>query len=294
MSPNPLRILVVHNPVAGRWRRARLQKLLSLLESRGHSVSIKLTQQRGDAREAARTVLDVDILVAAGGDGTVNEIVSGLCARIDGEALPAIAFLPLGTANVLAWELVLPRNPQGLADLIDGGKTLATRPGNANGQVFFLMASAGLDARAVAAVRGSEKRWLGAAAYVLAALRTIAAPSPEYTVTIDGRTERAYTVIVTRSRHYGGPFVLTPNAGLGTDQLHAVLLPSRGFWAVLKYGVALAFGRLHKRHDVIVASGERVAVTGPDDEPVQLDGDAATHLPLSVTLESRQVRFLVP
>jgi len=153
-----LRVLLIHNPVAGTRRRRRLRKLLRHLERAGHQVRIRITKKRSDAREHARLAEGFDVIVAAGGDGTVNEVVDGLMVKPADEPLPKVAFLALGTANVLAWELKLPSRPAALARLIEAGNTVAMHPGIVNSRRFILMASAGLDARAVAAVKSLVKR----------------------------------------------------------------------------------------------------------------------------------------
>lgn len=288
------RILVIHNPVAGRGRRRRLRKLLKALAARGHVTRSRLTTHRGDAREVARLAEETDVIIAAEGDGTVNEIVDGLAARRPDQPLPALGFLPLGTANVLAWELGLPRDADGLVRLIEGGEVLQVLPGKANEHRFALMASVGLDARAVAAVGKTTKRLLGGAAYVLAAVQALRQAPPRYRVTIDGRAFEARTVIVTRARRYGGPFVLAPDAGLHTDGLQVVMLQSYGLLAAVRYGIALALGRLDRLDDVTEVCGRRVEIRGPTDEPVQMDGDVTMALPLDVSIDRRAVPFLVP
>lgn len=287
-------ILVIHNPVAGRRWRARVDRLFELLAEHGFKTHVELTAKRGDAREAARLAEGVDVIVAAGGDGTVNEIVDGLAARPAGQPIPAVAFLPLGTANVLAWELNLPRDPEGLVHLIETGTSVAARPGIANGHRFVLMASVGLDARAVAAVKSPLKRLLGGGAYVLAAVAALKAPAPNYAVTIDGQAFAARTVIVTRARRYGGPFSLAPAGGLETGAFQVVLMGSYGWRAALRYGAALALGRLHRLADVEVVTGRTVAIDGPSGEPVQIDGDIATTLPLAAEMDDWAVSFLAP
>jgi diacylglycerol kinase (ATP) len=284
-----LKILVIHNPIAGRRRRRRVRELLKILDARGHHVRAKLTTQAGDAHEAARDTVGLDIIVAAGGDGTVNEVVNGLCSKPADEPLPAIAFLPLGTANVLAWELRLPRSPAAVADLMEQGHTLAIQPGIANGRRFLLMASAGLDARAVAAVKTSVKRVIGGAAYVSAALKALGEPRPSYKVAVAGQEYDARTVIVTRASCYGGPFRLVLNANLASPALHVVIMQGYGWWSALRYGAALVSGRLHCLADVRVVETDSVEIEGPSFDPVQMDGDLMATLPLSISIEPQRV-----
>lgn len=289
-----LNILVIHNPVAGARRRRRLHKLLRALEKAGHRLRVRITKKRGDAREHARLADGIDVIVAAGGDGTVNEVVDGLIAKPADEALPAVAFLALGTANVLAWELDLPRRPAELARLIESGAGRDILPGIANGRRFLLMASAGLDARAVCAVRTLVKRWFGAAAYLLAAANVICLAPPRLTVEIDGRPMEAATVIVARARRYGGPFSLAPQAGISAEALHVVLLADYGLGPAFRYGWALARGRLHQLQDVTVLPAQAVHIIAADDEPFQIDGDDGGALPLVITIDDRAVRLIAP
>lgn len=288
------RILVIHNPIAGRRRKKLLQELVDLLEGGGHQVTVMLTTQQGDACDIAATVADMDIILVAGGDGTVNEVVNGLCRNDQQGPLPTIGFLPLGTANVLVHELGLPHTPKGLFVMLERGNQIRAYPGIANDHRFFLMVSAGLDARAVAGVTSKLKRKIGGGAYVIAAIKALFASPPLFQVNVDGQEHTARTVVISRARYYGGPFVLAPDGGLNTRSLHVILLKSYGFLSALKYGYGLLTGRLRKIKDVEYMTGMEVSVTQMTGEPVQIDGDIVTNLPLQVRMESRSIFFLVP
>ena len=284
------RVLVIHNPVAGRRKRKRLREFLRILDERGHRTRICLTKKPGDACDVARTTFDVDVIVCAGGDGTVNEVVNGLVARPERLPLPTLAFLPLGTANVLAWELDLPaRKAKKMVKQIENNRVLTVRPGLANGQRFFLMASVGLDARAVAAVRPGTKRLFGGGAYVMAAVKALAQPSPSYTVTVDGKSYQAATVIVARAKHYGGPFVLTPGAGIERNSLTILMINKYGLVPAIRYGAALVKGTLSTHQDVQIAIGDAVHIDGPMADPIQMDGDIKGQLPVAITVDPRQI-----
>jgi len=103
-------ILVIFNPAAGRGRNLakRLSRVVAELEHQGFTVTVLTTQAPGDAERLAREAdLAFDLIVAAGGDGTVNEVANGIFA-----APRPLAVLPLGTGNVLANEIGLPRDPR--------------------------------------------------------------------------------------------------------------------------------------------------------------------------------------
>ena len=299
------RILVIHNPTAGRRRARILQRFLRLLaENRGNDIHVEATTHQGHGREIARAADAIDIIVAVGGDGTVNEVVEGLCARPPGALFPAIAFLPVGTVNVLALELGLPRDPARAVAVIEQGNVLRVRPGIANDRRFLLMASVGLDARAVAAVTAPLKRRFGKLAYLLGAITALKAPPPSFEVRANGAVHEGRMVIAARARCYAGPFKLTPGGGLHTADVTVVIFKSYGILAALRYALAVAMGRLHRLDDVefltisdIQTANTQIAsiqIDGPENDPVQIDGDIATALPLRIALEDREVSILIP
>lgn len=293
-----LNILIIHNPVAGRplisrWRVRKLRLLQELLRERGHAVEMVLTEQAGDAELLAREVKSQDVIVAAGGDGTINEIVNGLCQREAVTKAPSIAVLPLGTANVLAWELGLPSDFRKVVKLIEGGKEKIVYPGVANDRRFILMASSGLDSRVVSSVKPGLKRLLGPSAYIVAAFSAIRQNPPMIRVSVNGQRLVANTVIVTRAGRYGGPFVIAPDADLGADDLYVILLPLYGLCAAFIYGISLAFNRLHKSRDVTFIKAKEIQFENARDCKLQMDGDGPFDLPVSVSVDHIPVSILV-
>ncbi len=140
----PRRILVIFNPAAGSARRRaqRLRRIIAELERRGCKVAVRPTQGPGDALRLARDAdAHFDVIVAAGGDGTVNEVANGVFA-----ASRPLAVVPLGTGNVLANEIGLPRKPQDLARLIAEGAPQPLWPGRAGDRLFVAMTGIGFDA----------------------------------------------------------------------------------------------------------------------------------------------------
>jgi len=119
-------------------------------------------------------------------------------------------------------------------------------------------------------------------------------PPPRLTVEIDGQPQSASTVIVTRARCYGGPFTLTPAAGLTKPELQVVMLRDYGFAAALRYGWALARGKLADLEDVSVLAAKAVHILAEEDEPVQIDGDDAAALPAVITIDDRRVELIAP
>ena len=298
-------ILLVRNPTAGRRRRGLLDDVVRRVRASGWTVDQVDTEAAGDARRLAEAcdAARYAVIAVAGGDGTINEVVNGLASR--GDPGPALAIVPLGTANVLAHELGLRITAAAVAETMIAGRELLVRPGEASGngapRCFSLMAGAGFDAKVVAGVSSRFKRRFGRAAYVWRSLVEARHYRPVcYQVEIDGLRHEAASVIVTRSRHYAGPYVVAPAATLGEPLLHVCLFERWGRGHALRFGVALLLGRLPHAGGYRVVAGHDVRVSvlsdagEPGRQPVQIDGDDALTLPIRIGLSLGAVRLLQP
>jgi len=275
------------------------------VRAEGWTVDLVDTAAVGDARRLAETcdATRYAVIAVAGGDGTINEVVNGLAGR--GEDAPALAIVPLGTANVLAHELGLSFEAAAIARSMVAGRALLVRPGEAcNGgapRCFSLMAGAGFDAKVVAGVSAPLKRRFGRAAYVWRSMIETRRYRPvRYAVEIDGVRHEAASVIVTRGRHYAGPYVVAPLAALSDPLLHVCLFERWGRSHTLRFGLALLMGRLPRAGGYRVVTGREVKVSVLHDageagtQPVQIDGDDALTLPVWINLASGSVRLLQP
>jgi YegS/Rv2252/BmrU family lipid kinase len=301
----PKAVLLIVNPTAGRRRRGLVEAVAARVRAEGWTVDMVETAAAGDARQLAETcdARRYGVIAVAGGDGTINEVINGLAGRADDT--PAVGIVPLGTANVLAHELGLGFSAEAVAQTMVAGRPLLMQPGEAvNGadvRCFSLMAGAGFDAKVVAGVSVSLKRRLGRAAYVWRSLVEARRYRPvRYQAEIDGVRHEASSVIVTRSRHYAGPYVVAPAAALGEPLLHVCLFERWGRSQTFRYGLALLLGRLPRTAGYRVVTGRAVRVSvlseaGENrDQPVQIDGDNALTLPVSIGLSAGAVRLLQP
>lgn len=288
------RILILANPVAGTFRKLVLEAMARRLSLAGHDVDVHLTRCAGDiAAICASSRAHVDTLVIAGGDGSVNEALTGLASLAEA---PALAILPFGTANVLALEIGLPRRARQLAAVIAAGATMPLHYGLANGAAFVLMVSAGFDAAVVHAVAQTGKRRLGKLAYALTAVRTALGPRPaDILVTHGGRTWATRIAVVTNVSRYGGPFVLARGGDPALPDLALVTIADDRPRAILRLCAALAAGRVDRLEFVgIVPVEERVRLEAFRPVPVQIDGDPFGTTPLEIVPAPRPLRLVVP
>ncbi len=288
----PRTILVIFNPVAGWRRRSHLEQVLAHLVAMGLRYTLHETRARGDAERTARTapIEEFDMVVAAGGDGTINEVINGLAGR----NMP-LAIIPLGTANVLAAELGLPETVYGQARTIARGPVRPINLGQVNGRRFVMMAGIGFDAHVVANVDTGMKRLVGKLAYVWETLvGFFKYPFRSYRLTIDGREYTAGSAIFANGHYYGGRFVCARNARLVDASLHVCLFKTAGPLAALRYAAWMVLGRLDKLPDYEVVPAGSIVIEGGDGEPVQGDGDIVTTLPLDARISTDRLELVMP
>ena len=303
-NTSPKAILLIRNPTAGRRRRL-VAAVVRLVRAEGWTVEQVDTGAPGDARRLAETCDEnrYSVIAVAGGDGTINEVVNGLAHRSNGS--PKLAIVPLGTANVLAHELGLRASAAQVANTMIAGRELLVHPGEVdwgNGtRCFSLMAGAGFDAKVVAGVSARLKRRFGRAAYLWRSLVETRRYRPvRYAVEVDGRRFEAASVIVTRARLYAGPYVLAPAATLGEPLLHVCLFERWGRSHAIRFGLALLLGRLPYAGGFRVVAGHDVRISVLSDagerrrQPVQIDGDDALTLPVSIAVAPAAVRLMQP
>lgn len=293
-SPLRRRVLLIYNPTAGVASARRLGRVVKILLTMGAVVTVRRTARRGDAEAfAAEATRDAyDVVAVAGGDGTVNEAINGLA----GSDLP-LAVIPLGTANVLAAEIAMPRRARDRARLILNARGRPVCVGVANERAFIMMAGAGFDAYLVAHVNPCLKRCLGRLAYVVEGARAMARFAyPRYRVTVDGAAFEATSVIVANGHYYGGRFICAPRACLDDPTFEVCLFLGSGPVNVLRYAVTLARGRLERLPDFRIVRGSEIFIARADGvaglEPAQIDGDIGCRLPLAIRPAKRRLTLL--
>jgi diacylglycerol kinase (ATP) len=272
MPHNAAPILVVANPVAGSFNYRHLMRLAERLDRLGLRSDIWLTRYSGELADiAAELSPAVRTLVVGGGDGSINEAITGIVRR--GGNTPALSILPFGTANVLAHELGVPFSPEKLAERIAAGRTAPLYLGTVGDRPFSLMVSAGFDADIVHAVEAPFKRRWGKLAYGWRGLTlALARTGREVTVTADGETIRCRIAVVTTARFYGGPLAITRHTRATEPGLRLVTLDDDRPATLLRAAVALALGRLDRLSAVRDRAVTEVRFSG-DGICMQIDGD---------------------
>lgn len=246
------------------------------------------------ARKAANS--GCDLVLAAGGDGTINEAINGLVgSKIVFGALPA------GTANVLANELGMSNRPDRAASqLLHAVPTRIAlgaydRPGHAR-RHFALMAGVGLDARIVYELDLDLKARLGKLAYWHGGFRQLGRSVPQFTISVNGESYRASFALITRVRNYGGDFEIAKRVRLTDSDFEIVIFRNSEWHDYLRFFGAIVTNRLYATPGVIICRSTEATVICPEDSRiyVQTDGEAVGAVPATILTVPDALTLLIP
>lgn len=281
--------LLVYNPKAG--RAALGEEGLELIVERLRELEIDAEVQHSSNGQKRRLNLaEKDLLIVCGGDGTIHDTLQDAI-----EAAVPMAIVPIGTANVLARELSIPRDPLAALQVLRTGRTRKLHLGKADGRYFHLMAGVGLDGYLLRQVGPSLKRFLGVGAFwITGFLRFWSYSMPVFQVKIGEELHTATFAVISNSRLYGGHLRVTPQANVFDDTLDVCLFSARNHFRYLKY----LWGSLRGKHlsypDVVYRKTRELEVTGGPNVVVQLDGELAGTLPRHFEMASETLDVYVP
>jgi YegS/Rv2252/BmrU family lipid kinase len=287
------------NPVAGQQDVGQVQAaVLAVLDDADVEVDLRLTQGEGDARAwaAAATEDGADLVIVAGGDGTVREAVSGV---VDAGGTTPLGVVPTGTANLLASALGIPKNAPSEAArvaLVGAGRDLDVLHVVDRDEHATLMVDAGFDARLVRDADRGRKDVLGHVAYVLAGVRNLfTLRRVGVHLELDGETVQrsAHSVLAVNIGQVGQNVEVAPGIEPDDGLLHVGVLTQAMPWlACTAVGMILLDRDAHP--DVDWATCRRLRVETDEPLPVQIDGEAAGTTPVEVELLPAAATLRVP
>jgi diacylglycerol kinase (ATP) len=295
------RIAIVYNPSAGGLRgskRTRLDAAIEAFRRAGRDVELFPTTGPNMAGELGCVAIDkgFNLLLAAGGDGTINEVLNGIVG-----SKIAFGVLPAGTANVLAKEIGLACRPDRAASELLDAVTLRVPVGKAEladspPRYFLMMAGVGLDARIVHELDLTLKRKLGKLAYWHGGFSQMGRDMPKLRIVADGVERVASFALLARVRNYGGDFEIARNVRLTDTDFEVVIYERHGWLAYLTFFSGVIFNRLGKLSGVTIVRAKRATLTPVSDAPVhvQADGEAIGLLPGVISVVPDAITLLLP
>lgn len=300
-SPVAPRVRIIVNPASGTAQQVGLDELedvVDWLEEQGIPAELCPTERAGHAVELAREAVKagMDMVVAAGGDGTVNDVIQALAGHTT-----ALGVLPMGTVNVWAREMGIPLNTVDARDVLLHGMRRRVDLGRAGARYFLMMSGIGFDAEVARRVE-QKQTWLKRLGLKLlnylatAGILSVTHHSTRIWMRSDGkrRSVNALMVLIGNTRLYGGAFTFT-NKALADDGLLDVVVISSG-GVLYRMGVlvraALRRPSLGPRVRYVRTRSLRLEAATP--VPVQVDGEVIGTLPMTFTVTPSALTVVVP
>ena len=249
------------------------------------------------------------VVVAVGGDGTLNEVVNGFFRN--GAPLPTatkLAFVPLGTGGDFRRTLRIPIDPRQAVDLLRNGMvrkldagcvTFQTEDGGTGVRHFINIADAGLGGDVVQLAGNGTKRF-GSAAYTIAGLRAlIGYKNKPMTVDIDGAShqlDRAQQVVVANCQFFGGGMQMAPAASPTDGVFDVILIKDAGKLETMRGMNDIRSGRHLDQNNpkMELMYGKRISITSTEKVRVDIDGEAVGFLPALFEIQPGAIEFITP
>jgi diacylglycerol kinase (ATP) len=290
--------VLILNSQAGRKQRRRAEQIQIAqreLEKMGFSVILCETAQPGHGAAVARDAIEsgADLIVVCGGDGTINDVVSGMA-----HSQVPLAVLPGGTANMLARELGIPLDIAAAARAISRSVPRKVALGKVGQRYFLSLAGVGFDAGIINKINLKAKKLLGMASYVMEAFRQLVfePPTPFY-VYSEGRLHQATFACISRSQHYG-PIRMVREADLFSDQFYVYCFQSGNPLRYLLYAWTILVAGQSKLPDLTGFPSRQIRCERMDsgEKPVflQVDGEFAGQLPCTIEIVPDALTLMVP
>jgi diacylglycerol kinase (ATP) len=296
-----MRICVIFNPAARGNKARRFRRFLNELSQQ---CALKATTAPGDARRLAHAAVATgyDVIAAAGGDGTVNEVLNGIGDEPGGFERTRLGVLPLGTVNVFARELKIPARLESAWQVLKRAKSVKIDLGSVNysdegkpaHRYFMQLGGAGLDARAIELVSWKLKKSAGPLAYVVAGLQALMEQQHRISVSADGKKLEGELALLGNGRMYGGPYDIFPGANLSDGHLHACVFPAVDVPTLLRLVPGFLLRKKLSEHRVRRLRADKIELTSETAAAFELDGEWIGYLPATFSLEPKKLRVVIP
>jgi YegS/Rv2252/BmrU family lipid kinase len=284
---------LIANPRAGSASGKKVELAARLLREGGREVTILYTQCGGDGMRLAREAagMGASLVVAAGGDGTFNEVANGLA----GSAVP-MALLPAGTTNVLAKEFSIPEDVRGAVSTALNGTPRTVSLGKIEWEgkerYFCFVAGMGFDGATVYATKGKHLMKIsGKLSHIVYGIGVLFGWSPPaLRVEADGKHYEGYSLIVCNAAKYAGHMKVAPHASMLEPPLYMFLMHGKRRVDILRYAFGILAGTNINFKDVTYGKVDVVRVEGT--ARIQVDGDYIGKTPAVITADAARIRFV--
>jgi len=274
-------IPVILNPAARSTQAAAREKLIRSLSP---TPELILTSAPGDATEIASRLASEGhpLIVAAGGDGTMNEVLQGICqanaSRAPGEKHTALGVLPVGTMNVFSLEMGLPSSDISRCwQKISSGNLCEIDLWMANEQYFVQLAGVGFDAEVIQETPWEMKKKFGPLSYVMSAVQVLMRKPPAVRLQISGRPDmHGSVVLIGAGKHYGGPVPVFPKSNNQDGLLDVIIFKAIGGWEFAQMVRSILERGYESALDIDYLQIRDFTVIAAPEAHFEVDGELAT------------------
>ncbi|WP_108671815.1 diacylglycerol kinase [Peribacillus acanthi] len=291
------RARLIYNPTSGREAiRKHLPDVLAKLEAAGYEASCHATTCEGDATKAARIAIErkYDVVIAAGGDGTIYEVVNGLA---DADYRPKLGIIPVGTTNDFARAIHVPRSVDAAVDIICAGHTMPIDVGKMNEKYFINIAGGGRLTELTYEVPSKTKTMLGQLAYYLKGIEMLPSiKATEVAIEYDGKLFEGEIMLflVANTNSVGGFERLAPDASLNDGMFTLLILKKTNLADLIRIATLAIRGEHTKDPNVIYVKANRIKVTPTEKMQLNLDGEYGGLAPAEFVNMYRHFEVFVP
>lgn len=291
------RARIIYNPTSGREIfKKHLAEVLQKLEIAGYETSCHATTGPGDATKAARMAIErkFDLVVAAGGDGTINEVVNGLAEQ---PYRPKLGIIPVGTTNDFARALHIPRDIEAAADIIVKGDRIPVDIGRINDKYFINIAGGGRLTELTYEVPSKLKTMIGQLAYYLKGIEMLPSiRSTEVSIEYDGKLfeGEAMLFLVGLTNSVGGFEKLAPDSSINDGLFSLLILKKTNLADFIRIATLAVRGEHINDPQVIYTQANRIKVQSSEKLQLNLDGEFGGLLPAEFVNLYRHLEVFVP
>jgi YegS/Rv2252/BmrU family lipid kinase len=285
------KICIIYNSKISLFNKFLLNRVIKILRKENH-VETFGTERIGHATLLCKVhIKKFDIIVAAGGDGTINEVINGMDDKT------SLGIIPLGTANIGAYEANINKNPSKVAQIILSGKIKKIHIQEVNNRKFFLMTGVGYDASVVETVQSNLflKKIFGKLFFFIVSIaKLIYFKKYELKILANNKVYLANWAIITNAKHYGGSFQLTKDTDIFEKKLITYLFINLTRFDVIKNLLKiLKKQNLEENNKVIKIVSDDIFINSKLKVPIQCDGEFIGCLPVQIKNTKRTINLLV-
>lgn len=288
---------IIYNPTAGREAFKRdMATVLEQLEIAGYETSAHATTGEGNATKAARKAAQsgFDAIIAVGGDGTINEVINGICEQ---DYRPKLGIIPAGTTNDFARALGIPRNIKGALTVITAGKTMPIDIGKVNNHYFVNIAGGGELTEVSYEVPSKLKTVLGQLAYFMKGVEMLPFIKPVMTkIEYDGNVieEEIMLFLVGNTNSVGGFEKLAPDAIIDDGYFDLLILKKTNIAEFIRIASMALRGAHLEDKNIIHAKAKHIIVTPKNNMQLNIDGEFGGMLPGEFKNLKQHIEFFIP